>query len=320
MTFIAAKRIAAMALESTSGTAATVANSDFNIHLRGITFDPEVEMFVRDFASGRHSQQSAIPGKRKASFEVIHDLRCGAAAGTAPLARKLFLSAGATETIVSSTSVAYTPLATKDEGDSVTSTWKIMETPTSGNALIYTIKGAMANGIIGLDELGNPLYLKCMYTGAFVSIADGTLLTLTSPDTSVPVGSLAATITHASTAQKIGKFELDFGNDIQMDYDPSDSTGYKAAYIAARKPKLSINPKAELVATDAHYTRWVAGTEAAFSFATATSGGLKWTVAAPKAQLITNKVGDRNGAIIWDQQYDLHESTGNDEWSITQSA
>lgn len=320
MTFIRAKRIAAIDLEGTSGTAESTADADFNIRLRDIEFDPEIEMYLRPFASGRHSVASAIPGKRKASVTFKYDMACGAAAGTAPLARKLFLACGATETVTASTSVAYTPLATNDEGSGVTATIKVMEIPTSGNALIYTIKGAMGNMVVTMDDLGQPLVASCTFTGAFVSIADGTALVLTSPDTSVPPAVLAATITHASTAQKIGKFELDFGNEIQLDYAPAEATGYLAAYISNRMPKLSINPKAELVATNAHYTRWAAGTEAAFSLVTAASGGLKWTIAASKAQLITNKVGDRNGSVIFDQQYDLHETSGNDEWSITQSA
>lgn len=171
-----------------------------------------------------------------------------------------------------------------------------------------------------MDELGNPLVASFTFTGAFVSIADGTASVLTSPDTSVPPAVIGATITHASDALKIGKFSLDFGNEIQLDYDPSDATGFLAAYISNRAPKLTVDPKAELVATDAHYTRWAAGTQGAFSLATATSASIKWTVSAPAAQLITNKVAERNSAVIWEQQYDLQESSGNDEWQILQSA
>jgi hypothetical protein len=320
MTFIKPKRRLAIALETTSGTAIATADATMNVKVRDIEFDPEIEMYLRPFASGRHSAASAVMGKKKATVTFKYDMVCGAAAGTAPNASKLFQACGALETVTASTSVGWTPLATKDEGNSVTATIRIYETPTSGSSLIYTMKGCMGNCVVSMDELGNPFSAAFTFQGAFVSIADGTASALTSPDSGEPPATIGATITHASDTLKIGKFSLDFGNDVQLDYDPSDSTGYLAAYIANRAPKLTINPKAELVATDAHYTRWAAGTTGAFSFASATSGGLKWTISAPAAQLSANKLGDRNSAVTFEQEYILLESSGNDEWQILQSA
>lgn len=320
MTFIKPKRRMAIALETTSGTAIATADATMNIRVREIEFDPEIEAYLRPFASGRHSFASAVMGKRKATVTFKYDMACGAAVGTAPTARKLFLACGALETVTASTSVAYTPLATNDEGDGVTATIRVYETPTSGNSLIYTMKGCMGNCVLTMDDLGQPLVASFTFVGAFVSIADGTASVLTSPDTSVPPAILGATITHASEVIRIGKFSLDFGNEIQLDYAPAEATGYMAAYISARAPKLSIDPKTELLATQAHYTRWAAGTQAAFSLASAASAGVRWTVSAPAAQLMTNKIADRNSAVIFDQQYDLQESAGNDEWRILQSA
>lgn len=320
MTFIKPKRRMAIALETTSGTAIATADATMNIRVRDIEFDPEIESYLRAFASGRHSAASAVMGKRKATVTCKYDMACGAAVGTAPTARKLFLACGALETVTASTSVGYTPLSTNDEGSSVTATIRIYETPTSGNSLIYTIKGCMGNCVLSMDDLGQPLVASFTFTGAFVSIADGTASVLTSPDTSVPPAVLGATITSAGDTLKIGKFSLDFGNEVQLDYDPSDSTGYLAAYISNRAPKLTVDPKAELVATDAYYTRWAAGTTGAFSLATATASSIKWTVSAPVTQLLTNKLGERNGAVIFEQEYILMESSGNDEWQILQSA
>jgi hypothetical protein len=318
MTFVTAKRLLAGALETTSGTAIATADATCNVRLRDIQFDPEIESYLRPFASGRHSAASAVMGKKKATVTFKYDMVTGAAVGTAPNVSKFFQACGALETVTASTSVAWTPLATADEGNSRTMTIRVYEIPVSGSALIYTMKGAMGNCVISLDDLGQPLVATFTFTGAFVSIADGTASVLTSPDTGIPPAVIGATITHASTAQKIGKFSLDFGNEVQLDYDPADSTGYLAAYISSRKPKLSMNPKATLVATDAHYTRWAAGTEGAFSLATA--GAIKWTVAALKAQPLTSKNGDRGGALTFEQEYELHETSGSDEWSITQSA
>jgi hypothetical protein len=319
MTFIKPKRRMAMAPETTSGTAVATGDATMNMRVYDIEIDMEIESKIRPFASGRYSFASSVMGKRKATITCKYDMSCGAAAATAPTARKLFLACGALETVTASTSVGYTPLATNDEGNNVTHTIRIYETPTSGNSLIYTVKGCMGNCVLSIDDLGHPV-ASFTFVGALVSIADGTASILTSPDTSVPPAVIGATITHAGDVLRIGKFNLDFGNEVQLDYDPSDATGYLAAYISSRAPKLSIDPKAELVATDAHYTRWAAGTQGAFSLATATSAGLRWTFSAPAAQLITNKLADRNAAVIFDQEYSLQESAGSDEWQLLQSA
>lgn len=321
MPFIKAKNFIAFALESTSGTAATVAASDFNIRIMEPTFEPEIEAFIMDFASGRHSKSGAIMGKRKSRAKFKVPMRTGAAAGTAPKMGKLWQACGQLETIVSSTSVAYTPLATKDEGNNVTGTCVMYLTPTSGNSVLLTMKGAVGNCVVAMDDLSQPLISDFDFLGCFTGITDAATIALTSPDTDVPPGTIGSTITSATIAQRIAKFKLDFGNTVEVDYDPSDATGYSAAYIATRDPKIMIDPRAELVATDSQYTRWSAGTEAAFSFATPANGAsLKYTITAPKFQILTLKVADRNSRMIWDIEGECHESSGNDAHSILISA
>lgn len=319
-TFVNAKRIMALKLESTSGTAIAVADADFDNRLFDIQVDAEIEYWMNEFASGRHSMAGGVMGKKKVSIQCKAAMNLAAAADTAPKLGKLFKVCGALETINTSTSVVYTPSAVKDEGNSITATIKIVFVATSGNALILTAKGCMGNCVISMDDLGKPLVAAFTFVGAFVSIADGTALVLTSPDTSIPPAIIGSAVTAAAAAQQIGKFSLDFGNEVQLDYDPSDTTGYLAAYISKRRPKMMMDPKTKLVASDAHYTRWAAGTESVISVATAVVGGFKWTVGAPKAQLKANKFADRNDEIVYDQEFELHESSGNDEWTLTQSA
>jgi len=315
-----AKRTLAMKLESTSGTAIAVADADFNLRFFDIEVDAEIEYWVNRFASGRHSLAGGVMGKKKVTITAKHAMNLGAAAATAPLLSKAFKVCGQLETVTGGTSVDWTPLATKDEGDSITATLKVIYVPVSGNAVILTAKGCMGNCVISMDDLGQPLVAAFTFVGAFVSIADGTALVLTSPDTSIPPAVIGSAISSNGTVEQIGKMSLDFGNDVQLDYDPSDVTGYLAAYIANRNPKWMMDPKMRLVATDAIYTRWAAGTEGILSLATAAVGGLKYTISAPKGQLETNKFSARNEAVTFDQVFELHESTGNDAHKILQSA
>ena len=319
MPFIAVKRIMAIKAETTRGTAISVAAADFDMRLRDITIDTEIESYDRPFASGSHSRASAVMGKKKATVTCKYDMALGASVAVSPKARKLFIASGAEEIVTPSTSVLYRPNAGNDDVTGVTYTIKVMEIASSGNCIIRTVKGAMCN-IVLEGELGQPLVANCTFVGAYVGDADGAAIAITSPDTSVPPSIIGATITVATIPQKISKFSLDFGNQVELEMDPADSTGYLAAYISGRQPKLTIDPQASLLATDPVYTRWAAGTESAFSMTTATSSSMKWTVSATKAQLITNKPADRNGAIIYQQEYQLHESGGYDEWGILQSA
>lgn len=321
MPFIKAKSFIAVALESTSGTAATVAAADFNIRIMEPSFEPEIESFIMNFASGRHSKSAAIMGKRKGRAKFKVPMRTGATAGAAPLMGKLWKACGQLETLVAVTSAAYTPLATNDEGNNVTATIVMYLTPTSGNSVLLTLKGAMGNCVVSMDELGQPLIAEFDFLGAFTGITDAATIALTSPDTDVPPGTIASAITSATIAQRIAKFKLDFGNTVELDFDPAQTTGFAAAYIASREPKIMIDPRAELVATDSQYTRWSAGTEAAFSFATPVNGAsLKYTITAPKFQILNLKVADRNSRVIWDIEGELHESSGNDAHAITISA
>jgi hypothetical protein len=308
--------------ESTMGTAATLAASDNNIKWvpESISFEPEIEEFLNYYASGRHSQGQATLGKRKASFKCQAPLLLGASAGVAPMLGKALKACGQLETVVADTSVAYTPDATKDQGDNINITANLLFVPTSGNCIIATVKGCMGNFKIRMDQGGFPFLLDFDFMGAWVGITDGSALALTSPDTGYAPGTLGTTATMASIAQAFAKMELDAGNAIEIDEDNSDPTGYGASYIASRKPTMSYDPKARLLAVDPVYTRLIANTEQAFSMATATENSMKYTLSAPKWQASGMKFAKRGSELTWDQSGHLNENAGNDAHQLLQSA
>lgn len=226
--------------------------------------------------------------------------------------------------VVASYRVVYNPqsgiTAASNSMDAASASIDFYLTPTSGNAVIFATKGAMGNCKVTMDDLGHPLFAEFEFKACAVSITDGSLIALTSPDTAFPPATVGAVITNATIAQRIGKFELDFGNDVQLKYDPSQATGYIAAYISKREPRFTFNPQVALQADDPVWTRLIAGTATVFSFATAAVSGVRFTVAAPALVMLTNKLSDRNGESIWEQTHQAIEVVGNDEWSITQGA
>jgi hypothetical protein len=311
-----------MALETTMGTAMTLlaSHNDIKWIPDSISFDPEVEEFLNWFASGRHSMGQATLGKRKASIKAQAPLMLGAAAGTPPKLGKALKACGQLETVTSSTSVGYTPDASKDQGDLINATIGVIFVPTSGSAILATIKGAIGNFKLMMSQSGFPFVLDFDFLGAWVGISDGSALALTSPDSGYAPGTLGTACTMAAIAQTISKLELDAGNILAMDEDNADSTGYGAAYVDSRAPKLVYDPKARLLAADPVYTRLIANTEQAFSMTTAVEAGLKYTVTAPKAQASTQKFGKRGSMLTWDQNFHLNENVANDQHQILQSA
>ena len=89
------------------------------------------------------------------------------------------------------------------------------------------------------------------------------------------------------------------GNDIQPVIDQSDATGYSHFAIAARRPRLTINPLMRLVATDPIYTKWKQGTEGTCSIASASSSP-NLTLHVPVGQILNAPVGNREGLLSWE--------------------
>ena len=94
MPFIKPKNFVAAKLETTYGTAITVAAADFNVRIFDVSVDPEIEMYMNSFASGRHSMGQATPGKKKCHIKFKVNMQCGSALGTAPTMGKFFKACG----------------------------------------------------------------------------------------------------------------------------------------------------------------------------------------------------------------------------------
>jgi hypothetical protein len=323
-TFVKEKTTLVMEVEPTSGEAVTpLTSAHHNIKFFDVTVSPEIETYANEFALGRHSKGPATMGKRKVTFTAKASMLTSGTAGTEPKLAKAFKACGQDVTTVGGTSNTYWPNAAKDEGNLVTATiWAIL-VPSGGtdDAVIIKGKGCMGNCVISMDSLGAPLVAQFTFTGAFEKIEDGSALAMASDDnqdTGYAPTTIGSVIKFGENErQQVSKFSLDFGNTIELDQDPQDETGYAAAYIAKREPKLMLNTKLKRLADDAHYDRWIDGEEASFTLTTAESNhGLRYTIRAPMAQIMTMPLGNNGEEWAWDQTYELHENTSNDAHSI----
>ena len=318
-TFVKDKTTLAIKLESASGEMIT---PEANIKFFDVGVSPEIESYVQEFASGRHSKGPAVMGKRKVTFTAKAALLTASSTATPPKIGAAFRACGLEWTEPGDTQ-AYMPNASKDSGNGVTATiWAILWPSSGTQAILVKGKGCMGNCVISMDSLGTPLVAQFTFTGALDEIAQGSAIAMSGADTGYAPGTVNSVITvdtGTPVPQQVSKFSLDFGNVVELDPDPQDSTGYAAAYIAKRNPKLMLNVKVKTLSGNDHYERWSGGEQAVFTLTTALNNHqLMYTVTAPKAQLLSMPLMAPEGseAWAWDQTYELHEDVGNDEFSI----
>ncbi len=218
-------------------------------------------------------------------------------------------------------SVTWSPSAAYDEGNGVNATFAVQYTFTSGSCLQFLAKGGGGTWTETLEN--GAVVCDFEWEAAFVSVTDTTALVLTSPDSGpAPQFVVGATVTVAGETKQFDNYSFVPGNSGELMIDNAEATGYQRYVIRGRNPEFSLNPRMRLLANDASFTRWIAGTQSAISAATATVSSIKWTLTAPKASLKGdgNKNGLRGQETTFDQTYSLRESTGSDEWVMTQSA
>ena len=83
-TFIAKKAVAAAAIESTIGTAETLADADFDTRIRDVEFTGEIASYLLEYNGGGHNVSGAVMGAAEGGLSYSIDIRPGSAAGVAP--------------------------------------------------------------------------------------------------------------------------------------------------------------------------------------------------------------------------------------------
>lgn len=296
------KRIAVVKLESTPGTAETLADADHNVRLFGIECAPifEIDDENSKYATGDHAEYESIVGAQSGTISFSCRMAWGGNVTTIPNYFKLFNACGYETKTYTSTGIGLMPVASKDCVSATIGVYDINRC-SSPSAVCYKFAGCTGNVELGCEGIGRPLVAKFTFTGKLVSIADvanGDIPVLTSPDSELAEKLLNTTLTFGGTAQKISSFNLNAGNEIQPVIDQSENTGYHAYGIVTRKARFSCNPLVQLQADDAVYSRIINETTGTIALELQ---NIKINV--PVAQLISTALANREGLINWDQNY-----------------
>ena len=175
-----------------------------------------------------------------------------------------------------------------------------------------------ASGTFNLvAESGKIMSLEFTFTGKYKAIDDTALISFTNDDAHKPFRFANSTMTIGSWSPCVQSLGLDMGNNVILRECQSgtDCSGYKAALITDRTTMISINPEAELVASNDTYGQALSGASTAFSLAMDDTVDI-CTIAAAAVAKVNPQAGDRNGVVTDDLQLKVL----NDSWSITWSA
>jgi len=310
---LARKRILAIAIETTTGTPASLSGSDATTIVYG---DVPIIKYATENVS-RESIGGLSPiiqyvGARSgtATFEV--DLVGNGASGTAIWTRLLQICGFA------NTAGVWSPV------DGNTATGTIAEWIDGRQRIL---SGCMGTFSIMLRR-GQPGKVRFSLTGVQQPPGDSANPTPTFVTTKAPRCGAASLTLDSQTTLRMPEISIDAGNEVILREDvsavdsASNPTGYRAAYITGRKPMIKVSPEALSYATVNWWNLFQNLTTAAFSTTIGSAANNTWAIAAPALQLIADPNDeDRNKMLATGLQFlcTRSSSAGLDELTLTQS-
>tara|TARA_R110000868_G_scaffold290945_3_gene551164 strand:+ start:824 stop:1762 length:939 start_codon:yes stop_codon:yes gene_type:complete len=311
MPLLRRKSVLAAKIESTSGTAESLAAADAAFNVFDLTMTPTIAMTPRP-SQGSFSSLPAVPELYGGTCTFRTEIY-GSGAGGVPGWASTFLPAcGWT-----AAGGVFTP---KSELPGSAVKTLTLGAYIDGNRIL--MRGCSGTFTMTF-ETGKIASINWTFTGVWAGSSAQTLLAPTYP-TALPLRVGNATFTFGSGYSPcFQSLTLDAGNTVVLREcaTNTDSSGYASAVITNRLPTGTVNPESELDGTKDNYDLWTSMTEeaVAFSIQNATD---KFAVAAPKAQRTNVQMGDRNGLVTDEITFQCNKSAaaGNDELSFTFSA
>lgn len=292
-------QVFAAKVEGTIGTAETLTASEGVYNAYDIKIDGDIEVQMRE-SPAAFGKRKGTAGARGGKMTFKTDL-AWLGSGLPAWASVLFPACGYVES-----SQVFTPRSEAPGTNVKTVTLGVFDGRKK------SLAGAMGNFKIVFPS-GQLAYIEWEFTGVWQAPTDTTIITPSHPD-DIAARFASSTVTYDSVAQCVENVTFDAGNEVVLRECPDTAAGFKSALIVDRSPKLTLNPEAQLVATDDRFGDWIAGTEAAFSLNVTGKADSDFTLAAPKAQIMSVKDADRNGFLV--DEVEMHcnkNGTTNDE-------
>jgi len=304
--FLFRKRIILTKAEATPGTAESLVKADFNVRVYDVGFTPNTE-FENDlkYATGDHSEDIDVAGARWGTLTFKTFVNDDGTVNGKPNFAKYTDGCGINHAVHGATGNSFKP-SNANDGDSNTLIIVDIERGGSPQGVEYRFVGGMGNVIWAAPGVGKPFETRFEMKGKLVPAVDNaTPLTnpaeLTSPDSTAPFVHLLTTTTIGGQVMKISSFELDAGNNVEMEIDPSDATGIIQFSVVERKPRLNINPLKLRIATADMLTKMNTNVKETITIANASTIPGKFTI--PQAQILTLEDQQREQLSAWGASY-----------------
>jgi hypothetical protein len=299
---ITKRRQLAFALETTTGTAATItaANSVMPVSNAALKFETET---VERETDGDMAPSRQARGARSASSEFMTELQGNGASGQADWT-KLLLMCG-----IQVNAGVYTPIS----GAAQTGTLALYQ---SGR--LKTMAGAMGTFVLSIRR-GQPAKFKWTFSGIYAGIVDAAIITPAKVGTIAPRVGGAFTI--GGTTYRTDNVDFELGNTVVLREDITASTGYRAAFITDRAPRIKLATEALPLSSKDWYDFYHSSATAAMSIVIGPGAdNNSWTLAAPVMELAKlPEDGDRGGMLTDVLEFIPlgNSDAGDDEWSLT---
>jgi len=302
-------RIAAK-VETTEGTAISLAASDGDILASNVTWTWGVPAYERNARTATFSQFASVSGSQMATLSFDVDMYANSS--TAPGYDALFKACSIVGSAVSTTYV-YGLVSAAASIPSLTISAYVDGRLRQMVGARGTVKMAATTG--------NPWKLSFSFQGAAVAPTDTTLLadaTYTA-NSKVPPALLGGSFSCGglSTSEALLRsIEFDIGNGLTMRTDANASTGYRSCALTGRKVTGQFVIEMPTVTEHDLYSTMTANTLAALAVSSGTSTG-KISFAAPKVQYTDVQESDDGELLIATVKFACRINSGNDELAIT---
>lgn len=288
------------AAETTAGTAVSVSASDAAENIYNATLEEIIPETIRE-APGTMDTEASVPQGRLGRLRFSTWIYGGA---SDPLWATVYLPACGWV----GTSRVYVPVS---------------GSATAATLTMYLYEDGLRRGIAGAVGTwkatflaGQCSYIEWEFLGRLLDDADVSLPVPTLP-TTIPPRWAGAAFTVGSFAPLASRMTIDAGNTLEPREDPSNDAGYIAAVVTNRRARMTIDPEATLVATQSWLAKLKASTQEALSAPVGTVANNIVTFAAPKAQVVDKKRGNRRLINTNELEFNLGRSTGDDSLTIT---
>lgn len=285
MPLLQRKRLLAAKIETTIGTLETLAAADGNFLVYEPQLTPTIDMVDRP-QQGSFSHNSLSYGFQRAQLTFRTDV-IGDGAGGVPAWADLFLPACGW---VKSGST-FSP-SDETPGSNV----KTLSMALYEDGRVRQMAGCAGTFQVVMNA-GQPIQIEWTFDGKWIDTVDATLLAHT-PPSQLPIRFADQAILFDSWQPCVNELRLDAGNTVNMRecQSASDGSGYSNAHIVDRRSTITVDPEAELVATEDIFGDWES--RQAIQFQAVVGDGTDELTFESDVEIENIQPGDRNGMIV----------------------